>query len=92
MKKKFYNPFGSGDTHVDSTLPPKGTGLESGTAGERSGGTPRTEEERKERHTAKAKEEPFKEVVRDGIKYKEMQSYKPSIKDQWREHHKKHGK
>lgn len=35
---------------LSQALPPRGTGLDTGRAGERRGGQPRTEEERKKRH------------------------------------------
>ena len=79
MKKNYTDPF---SPNVDSTLPPRGTGLESGTAGERREGTPRTEGEREERHTEKAAEQ--------SEHYAESLSL--SIKDQWREYHRKRRK
>lgn len=78
-KKNYTDPF---SPNVDSTLPLRGTGLESGTAGERRGGTPRTEEEREERHIEKAKEQ--------SNYYAE--SLNLSIKDQWSEYHRKRRK
>lgn len=81
MKKHYTDPF---TPNVDSTLPPKGTGLENGTAGERRGGTPRTEEERAMRHKEKTKEDAF-----NPENFKPMVS---SIKEQWEAYHKKHGR
>lgn len=43
----------------DKNLPPRGTGLASGNAGERQNGVPRTDEERKERHEELTKNPPF---------------------------------
>lgn len=74
MKKNYTDPF---SPNVDSTLPPRGTGLERGTAGERREGTPRTEEERETRHAEKTKEQTKH--------YAESLSL--SIKDQWRIYH-----
>lgn len=37
---------------LSQALPPRGTGLDTGRAGERRGGQPRTEEERKKRHVS----------------------------------------
>ena len=104
MKKDFHDPFDSSDTHTDSTLPPKGTGLATGTAGERRGGNPRTEPERKERHkevmddsTTKGE---FVKLVKDGATSYRRKGYEDaeippsekSIKAQWKEHHAKRRK
>ena len=81
MKKHYTDPF---TPNVDSTLPPKGTGLENGTAGERRGETSRTEEERAMRHKEKTKEDAFDSKV-----FKPMPT---PIDVQWKEYHKKHGR
>ena len=80
-KKNYTDPF---SPNVDSTLPPRGIGLESGTAEERREGTPRTEEEREVRHQEKTKKDAFN-----------SETFKPMstpIKEQWKEWHKKHGR
>lgn len=57
MKKRVDNPFGNDSTpnpgveNEAAPLPERGTGLETGTAGERRGGNPRTEDERIKRHS-----------------------------------------
>ena len=104
MKKEFHDPFDSSDTHIDSTLPPKGTGLTTGTAGERGGGTPRTEVERKERHkevmdNSSAKGE-FTKVVKDGVASFRRKGYEnaeipppgKSIQEQWKDYYAKRRK
>ena len=100
MKKDFHDPF----TNTDSTLPPKGTGLTTDTAGERRGGNPRTEAERKERHKevmddSSGKGE-FAKVVKDGVAsfrrkgYEDVEIPPPgkSIQGQWKEYHAKRRK
>ena len=102
MKKDFHDPFS--ETNTDSTMPLKGTGLTTGTTGERRGGNPRTEAERKERHKevmddSSSKGE-FVKVVKDGVTSFRRKGYEDaeipppgkSIQDQWKEHHAKRRK
>ena len=100
MKKEFHDPFS--ETKTDSTLPPRGTGLTTNTAGERRGGNPRTETERKERHKevmddSSSKGE-FVKVVKDGVTsfrrkgYEDAEMPAPSpksVSDQWKDYHAK---
>ncbi|MCK4328916.1 hypothetical protein KAX02_03630 [candidate division WOR-3 bacterium] len=50
-KKLHAGEFETGELEFDEDLPPRGTGLEMGTAEGRRAGVPRTEEERRLRHT-----------------------------------------
>ena len=51
MRRKIHNSFGDNPAAVTSqALPERGTGLETGAAGERRGGIQRTDEERAARH------------------------------------------
>ena len=49
-KKLHAEEFETGELELDEDLPPRGTGLETGAAGDRRAGVPRTEEERELRH------------------------------------------
>ena len=79
-KKSYTDPF---SPNTDSTLPVRGTGLETGTAGERREGNPRTEEEREVRHQEKTKKDAF-----DPKEFKPMSL----VEEEWKEYHKKHGR
>ena len=49
-KRLHAGEFEKGELELDESLPPRGTGLETGAAGDRRAGLPRTEEERRLRH------------------------------------------
>lgn len=114
MGKVITNPFGNDSTSNPSVqnesapLPERGTGLKTGAAGERRGGQPRTEEERRERHDAilddhsdnsefiKTEEDGKVIFTRKGYENETIPSpinRKPkSIKQQWAEHYAKKAK
>lgn len=101
--KQIINPFGNDSTpnpseqNESASLPERGTGIETGNAGERRQGNPRTEEERAERHFDKTNDN-YETITGDGIIHQRLKGYerpepsKPSMKAQWREWHKKHDK
>lgn len=93
MKKRSENPFG------DSELPPRGTGLETGTAGERRAGNPRTDVERVERHKEVMNDSTgvseYIMMETDGAVHFRKKGYesavipaveKPALKDAWAAH------
>ena len=98
--RKIINPFGNDSTpnpnaqlNESTPLPERGTGIEAGNAGERREGNPRIEEERIERH-----KDTYHTITKNGVKMRELDGYIPnppkpeSIKEQWKEYHKKHGR
>ena len=103
---KIVNPFGNDSTPKaqnesappePASLPPRGTGLETGNAGERRKGNPRTDEERAIRHGIKLPKGLIETEGKDGYVHVHQEGTEPpiisntkpkkTIKEQWADYH-----
>lgn len=104
--KKLINPFGDDNAPTNpvvenesASLPERGTGLQTGSAGERRSGTPRTDAERAKRHESKlpnglvrTEKDGYVHIHREGTEPPSIAKKPKSIKEQWRDFYKKHGR